>query len=105
MVNEIFDFYVLVDDQWTFYNTARISCLLNKNTINGKVIHIHGSFPDSKAEEGEQINSEKIKAENIQLRDISGAARKNWKLKTVIWKLKLHWKGAGQSNGHAPLTS
>ncbi|HNP99273.1 MAG TPA: nuclear transport factor 2 family protein [Bacteroidia bacterium] len=69
MVNEILDFYVLVDDQWTFYNTARISCLLNKKYNQWKVIHIHGSFPDSKAEEGEQINSEKIKAENIQLRD------------------------------------
>jgi hypothetical protein len=33
------------------------------------VIHQHGSFPDSKTEEGEQVNTDKIKAENIQLRD------------------------------------
>jgi DNA-directed RNA polymerase subunit N (RpoN/RPB10) len=69
MVNEKFDFYLLIDDQWAFYGPCRVSCLFHKKNSQWKVIHMHGSFPDSKTEEGEQINSDKIKAENIQLRD------------------------------------
>jgi signal transduction histidine kinase len=69
MVNEESDFYLLIDDQWTFYGPARISSLFHKKNNKWKVIHQHGSFPDSKTEKGEQINTEKIKAENIQLRD------------------------------------
>ena len=30
MVNEQSDFYLLIDDQWTFYGTARISSLFHK---------------------------------------------------------------------------
>ncbi|TMI92525.1 MAG: DUF4440 domain-containing protein [Bacteroidetes bacterium] len=69
MVNEQSDFYLLIDDQWTFYGPARISSLFHKKNNIWKVIHQHGSFPDSKTEEGEQVNTDKIKAENIQLRD------------------------------------
>src|SRR5215203_1174407 len=69
MVNEASDFYLLIDDHWTFYGPARISSLFHKKNNKWKVIHQHGSFPDSKTEEGEQVNTDKIKAENIQLRD------------------------------------
>ena len=69
MVNEKSDFYLLIDDQWTFYGPCRISSLFHKKNNKWKVIHQHGSFPDSKTEEGEQVNTDKIKAENIQLRD------------------------------------
>src|SRR6188474_3032882 len=69
MVNEESDFYLLIDDQWTFYGPARISSLFHRKNNKWKVIHQHGSFPDSKTEEGEQVNTDKIKAENIQLRD------------------------------------
>src|SRR6186713_52042 len=69
MVNEGSDFYLLIDGQWTFYGPARISSLFHKKNNKWKVIHQHGSFPDSKTEEGEQVNTDKIKAENIQLRD------------------------------------
>src|SRR6188474_515491 len=69
MVNEESDFYLLIDDQWTFYGAGRISSLFHKKNNKWKVIHQHGSFPDSKTEEGEQVNTDKIKAENIQLRD------------------------------------
>ncbi|HET6767275.1 MAG TPA: nuclear transport factor 2 family protein, partial [Chitinophagaceae bacterium] len=69
MVNEESDFFLLIDDQWTFYGPARISSLFHKKNNKWKVSHQHGSFPDSKTEEGEQVNTEKIKAENIQLRD------------------------------------
>ena len=69
IVNEELDFYLLIDNQWTFYGPARISSLFHKKNNKWKVIHQHGSFPDSKTEGGEQVNTEKIKAENIQLRD------------------------------------
>ncbi|HMK19098.1 MAG TPA: ATP-binding protein [Chitinophagaceae bacterium] len=69
MVNEQSDFYLLIDDHWTFYGPARISSLFHKKNNKWKVIHQHGSFPDSKTEEGEQVNTDKIKAENIQLRN------------------------------------
>jgi hypothetical protein len=69
MVNEETDFYLLIDDQWTFYGPARISSLFHKKNNKWKVIHQHGSFPDSKTEGGEQVNADKIKAENIQLRN------------------------------------
>jgi len=69
MVNEGSDFYLLIDGRWTFYGPARISSLFHKKNNKWKVIHQHGSFPDSKTEEGEQVNADKIKAENIQLRD------------------------------------
>jgi signal transduction histidine kinase len=69
MVNEGSDFYLLIDDHWTFYGPARISSLFHKKNNKWKVVHQHGSFPDSKTEEGEQVNTDKIKAENIQLRD------------------------------------
>ena len=69
MVNEESGFYLLIDDQWTFYGPVRISSLLHKKNNKWKVIHQHGSFPDTKTEGGEQKNTEKIKSENIQLRD------------------------------------
>src|SRR4030095_11561305 len=69
IVNEESDFYLLIDDQWTFYGPARISSLFHKKKNKWKVIHQHGSFPDSKTEGGEQVNADKIKAENIQLKD------------------------------------
>ena len=69
MVNEEADFYLLIDDQWTYYGPCRVSSLFHKKNNKWKVIHQHGSFPDSKTEEGEQVNTDKIKAENIQLRD------------------------------------
>ncbi len=69
MVNEQSDFYLLIDDQWTFYGHCRITSLLHKKNNTWKVIHQHGSFPDAKTGEGEQVNPDKIKQENIRLRD------------------------------------
>ena len=68
MVIEHLDFFVLIDDIWTFYGHGRISTIFQKKNNKWKVIHQHGSLPDSKTGEGEQISTDKIKAENIQLR-------------------------------------
>src|SRR6187431_3630215 len=69
MINDQSDLYILIDDIWTFYGHGRASTLFSKKGNKWKIIHLHRSLPDSKAEEGEQVNTDKIKAENIQLRD------------------------------------
>ena len=60
---------MLIDNEWSFYGNGRISTLLQKTDKGWKIIHEHGSLPDSKAGEGEQVNTERIKAENRQLRE------------------------------------
>jgi hypothetical protein len=69
MITEQSDFYALIDGEWSFYGHGRISTLMRKTGKAWKVIYEHGSLPDAKAGEGEQINTERIKAENLQLRD------------------------------------
>ncbi|MEP7143459.1 MAG: ATP-binding protein [Ferruginibacter sp.] len=69
MVQEQCDFYFLAGAEWHFYGHARLSTLFAKKETGWKIIHQHGSLPDSKAEEGEQIAAEEIAAENKQLRD------------------------------------
>lgn len=69
LVIEQSDFYVLIDNEWSFYGNGRLSTLLQKTDAGWKIIHEHGSLPDSKTGEGEQVNTEKIKEENRQLRE------------------------------------
>ena len=69
LINEQSDLYILMEEKWTFYGNARASAILKHTRSGWKLVHQHGSFPDTRAEEGEQVAAEKIKAENIQLRD------------------------------------
>jgi signal transduction histidine kinase/ketosteroid isomerase-like protein/DNA-directed RNA polymerase subunit N (RpoN/RPB10) len=69
MVIEQSDFYLLIDDEWTFYGHARLSTLFTETKDGWKIIHQHGSFPDGKVEEGEQVAAEKIKEENLLLKE------------------------------------
>jgi len=69
LTNEQSDLYILIDEKWTFYGHARISGLFQQTNSGWKLVHQHGSFPDSRTEEGEQIAAEKIKEENLQLRE------------------------------------
>lgn len=62
------DLYVLMDGVWTFYDSARITGILEKKGNSWKVVHQHGSFPDSRTDEGDQISTDKIKAENLRLK-------------------------------------
>ena len=62
-------FYVLIEGKWTFYGYTRITSILKQTNSGWKLAHQHASFPDTRAEEGEQMAAEKIKEENIQLRD------------------------------------
>ena len=62
------DLYVLMDGVWTFYDSARITGILEKKGNNWKLVHQHGSFPDSRTDEGDQISPDKMKAENLRLK-------------------------------------
>ena len=68
-VTEECDFFALIDAQWTFYSECRISTAFTKSGAKWKIIHQHGSIPDIRTDGGEQLNTNQIKAENIQLRD------------------------------------
>src|SRR5690349_10064086 len=69
LVNEECDFFVLIDSIWTFYEQGRISTLFTKIDKGWKIIQEHGSMPDARTSEGEQVNTDQIKAENIRLKD------------------------------------
>ncbi len=69
LVNEECDFYVLIDSVWTFYEEGRISTLFTKTNKGWKIIQEHGSMPDARTVGGEQVNTDKIKAENVRLKD------------------------------------
>jgi ketosteroid isomerase-like protein len=89
LLNEECDFYALLENKWNYYGQVRISSILKNAGSGWKLAHQHASFPDSRADEGEQIAAEKIKAENLQLRD---AERLSWRRKIVSWKLNPRWK-------------
>ena len=67
MVHELADIYVKGEDRWTFYAPVRVSTLLEKNKDSWLVLHQHGSYPDSRTEEGETFAFDTLKAENKKL--------------------------------------
>lgn len=69
MVHELGDLHVKAEEAWVFYAHFRLSSLLEKSTDGWKILHQHGSFPDSKADEGEAFGFDEIKVENKKLRD------------------------------------
>ena len=69
LITEACDFYILVQGKWTFYSKVRLSSFLRNKGNGWKFVHQHGSMPDSRADEGERADIEKIKNENIELRD------------------------------------
>jgi len=68
-VTELFDAYFLIENEWTYYGKFRFSSALKKNKEGLRFIYQHFSTPDTKAEEGETIGTEKIAAENLMLRE------------------------------------
>lgn len=69
ITHELSDLYVLIENEWTFYGHARISCVMKKIDGKWKAIHQHASFPDHRTEEGRQLASEKIEKENLELKE------------------------------------
>ncbi|MBL7738890.1 MAG: nuclear transport factor 2 family protein [Chitinophagaceae bacterium] len=69
VINEQSDLHILIDGAWAFYGHARITAIFQQTGGAWKLVHQHASFPDSRTEEGEQIAAQKIKKENLQLRE------------------------------------
>jgi signal transduction histidine kinase/virulence-associated protein VapD len=69
MVIDLFDMYVLADDEWIFYSKFRASTLMESRDEQWRFVHQHSSVPDVRTDEGDNIAIEKISAENLQLRD------------------------------------
>lgn len=69
IVRELSDLYVLIGENWTFYGHARITCVLQQINNEWKAAHQHASFADHRTEEGQQIATEKIEKENLELRE------------------------------------
>jgi serine phosphatase RsbU (regulator of sigma subunit) len=68
-VTELFDTNFLIAGEWTYYGKFRFTSALKKNKEGWRFVYQHFSTPDSKAEEGETIGTEKIAAENLMLRE------------------------------------
>lgn len=69
LVHERCDIFAWDGETWIFYARFRSSTLLKKTKDGWKFIHQHSSFPDSRAEEGENVGIEKVARENIELRE------------------------------------
>ena len=69
LITDLFDIYVLIENEWSFYSKFRASTLMLKIEDGWKFIHQHSSVPDTRTEDGDNIAIEKITAENLQLRD------------------------------------
>ncbi len=67
MVHEFTDMYIKVDKKWALYGKFRLSSIIQKNEDGWQVLHQHGSFPDSKAAEGEAFSVDALKSENLKL--------------------------------------
>ena len=69
MVHELGELYVKAEEGWIYYAQVRLSSLLEQTTDGWKILHQHGSYPDSKTEDGEAFGFEELKVENKKLRD------------------------------------
>jgi signal transduction histidine kinase len=69
MAHEFTDIYINVDKKWVFYGKFRLSSIIQKINSHWKVLHQHGSYPDSKTEEDEAHAFDKIGKENRDLKD------------------------------------
>jgi hypothetical protein len=66
---ELADVYLLVGNEWNFYSGIRLSTFMRETEAGWKVVQQHGSFPDTRVQEGETIAFEKISKENLELRE------------------------------------
>jgi signal transduction histidine kinase len=69
LAHEFFDMYIKIENDWVFYGKFRCSSIIKRNSEGWQVIHQHGSYPDSKTEQGEAFAFDKISTENRALKD------------------------------------
>ena len=67
MVHELLDIFIKIEDEWTFYQKFRLSSLIQQTPEGWKVLHQHGSYPDSKTTGGEAFAFDTLKSENTKL--------------------------------------
>ena len=67
MVHELMDIYIKIENEWAFYQKFRLSSLIQKKNDELKVLHQHGSYPDSKTLEGEAFAFDTLQNENLKL--------------------------------------
>ncbi len=67
MVHEYLDIYIKIEEKWIFYSKLRLSSLIQKIENNWKILHQHGSYPDSKVMDGEFFAFDTLKSENLKL--------------------------------------
>ncbi|MCB9211276.1 MAG: nuclear transport factor 2 family protein [Ignavibacteriales bacterium] len=67
MVHEYLDIYIKVEEKWIFYSKLRLSSLIQKIDNTWKILHQHGSYPDSKVMDGEFFAFDTLKSENLKL--------------------------------------
>lgn len=68
ILTEKLDFHVKVEDQWMFYHHSRLTAVWTEIEGEWYVTHVHCSYPDAYSGEGEQINPEQLRSENIKLK-------------------------------------
>ena len=68
-ITDLFDAYFLNDEEWAYYGRFRFTSALRKNKEGWRFVYQHFSTPDSKAQDGETLGTEKISKENQELRD------------------------------------
>lgn len=69
LFTDLADAYVLSDYDWVFYSRFRFTSLLKKTKEGWRFTYQHFSAPDTKAQDGETLGTEKITKENQELRD------------------------------------
>jgi len=69
VLHETCDLYGFTDGQWSYYAPLRITTILQKKNNRWKLVQQHGSLPDNKVGSGETIGLDKVKAENVALRE------------------------------------
>ena len=68
-VTHLFDAWFLNEGDWTYYGRFRFSNALHETKDGWRFIYQHFSMPDAKADEGETIGFDQIRAENLQLKE------------------------------------
>jgi signal transduction histidine kinase len=69
LVNDFFDIYVLIGEEWRFYSKFRATSLMEKKNGKWLFLHQHSSMPDMRAVDGENLAIDTVASENLQLRD------------------------------------
>ena len=69
LIHEFCDLFALANGNWIYYSKFRASTFMQQKKDGWKFVHQHSSFPDTRAESGQNVAIDKIAEENIQLRE------------------------------------